>query len=201
MTATVLNLNSLWVDSRPRALAQDRLEAATLGRLAGRPVTGQALELGGGRRGTGARLALTRFDVTSVTVVDLYEQSAAASRTALANLGERVTVEVADARDLPYGDASFDAVFAYHVLHHTPNWRDVVEQAARVLRPGGLLLSTEMTARFVDNPLLRAVSLHPDDGDRPTAQTLRSAVESAGLRVLGQRGLLGCWTALAAEQP
>ncbi len=200
MIATLLDANHLWVDSRPRALAQDLLEARTLKHLAGRPVVGRALDIGCGRRGTGSRLALTRFDVSAVDALDLHADTVTACRAALADLGDRVQVGVGDARELEASDGRYDAVFSYHLLHHTLRWREAVAEAARVLRPGGLFLSVEMTARFVDNPLLRVVSRHPDDGDRPTAASLAGALGDNGLRPLGTRGLLGCWTAVVAER-
>jgi ubiquinone/menaquinone biosynthesis C-methylase UbiE len=112
------------------------------------------------------------------------------------------TLQVADATRLPAADGSYDAVFCYHLLHHAADWRGAVREAARVLRPGGRFYACEMTERFVDAPLLRLVSRHPDDGDRPTAVGLAAAVENEGLRVLGQRNRFrGWWTALAAVAP
>jgi ubiquinone/menaquinone biosynthesis C-methylase UbiE len=46
----------------------------------------------------------------------------------------------ADMAQLPFGDASFDAVLAVHVLHLVGDWRATVAEARRVLRPGGALL-------------------------------------------------------------
>jgi ubiquinone/menaquinone biosynthesis C-methylase UbiE len=46
----------------------------------------------------------------------------------------------ADATALPLRDASVDAVLGCHVLHLIPDWRAAVDEACRVLRPGGLLL-------------------------------------------------------------
>jgi SAM-dependent methyltransferase len=88
----------------------------------------------------------------------------------------------------------------YHVLHHADTWRDVVREAARVLRPGGRLYSCEMTALFVDSRPLRAVSRHPADGDRPTPDGL-AACRAAALTVTAQdTRLAGCWTALVATR-
>jgi SAM-dependent methyltransferase len=46
----------------------------------------------------------------------------------------------ADATRLPFAGGGFDAVIAVHVFHLIPGWREVLAGAARLLRPGGLLL-------------------------------------------------------------
>lgn len=54
----------------------------------------------------------------------------------------RVALRHADARHLPWGDATFDVVVAMHVLAHVPApvARHMLDEAARVLKPGGALL-------------------------------------------------------------
>lgn len=199
---TVLDANRLWVDSRVRALVQRHVEAPALLRLGGQVPGGRVLELGTGRRGTGLRLALEVFGAEHADGVDRYDASVAACREAVRDLGGRVDVQRGDATALSAPDGSYDAVFGYHVLHHAEAWRDVVREAARVLRPGGRFYSCEMTARIVDSRPLRAVSRHPADGDRPTPDGLSAACRAAGLTVLGQETrLAGCWTALVATRP
>jgi len=199
---TYLDANRVWVDSRVRALAQRRVEAPVLLRLGGSVPGGQVLELGTGRRGTGLRLALDLFGAARAEGVELHAASVAACRTAVRDLGDRVAVQTGDATALTAGRSSYDAVFGYHVLHHAVAWRDVVQEAARVLRPGGRLYSCEMTARFVDSRPLRAVSRHPADGDRPTPAALADACTAAGLTVQAQETrVAGCWTALVATKP
>jgi ubiquinone/menaquinone biosynthesis C-methylase UbiE len=44
----------------------------------------------------------------------------------------------ADAENLPFPDASFDIVYSWGVLHHTPDTQKAFAEAARVLRPGGI---------------------------------------------------------------
>src|SRR5204863_510310 len=39
---------------------------------------------------------------------------------------------------LPFRDASFDLVYSYGVLHHSPDTRVAVAEARRVLRSGGV---------------------------------------------------------------
>jgi len=199
---TYVDANRLWVDSRPRAVVQRRFEAPVLLRLGGPVTGGRALELGTGRRGTGLRLAVDLFGAARVDGVERHPASVVACRAAVRDLGDRVEVQAGNGAALTAADASYDAVFGYHVLHHAVAWRDVVREAARVLRPGGRLYSCEMTARIVDSRPLRAVSRHPTDGDRPTPAGLAAACSAAGLTVTGQETrFAGCWTALVATKP
>ncbi|MCF6743666.1 class I SAM-dependent methyltransferase [Blastococcus sp. KM273128] len=199
---TYVDATRLWVDSRPRAWVQRRGEAAILRRLGGEVRGGTVLELGTGRRGTGLRLALDVFGADRAEGVERFPASVAACRAAVADLGDRVEVREGDVTALAAEDGSYDAVFAYHVLHHAEAWRDVVGEAARVLRPGGRFYACEMTARFVDSRPLRAVAFHPADGDRPTPTALATACRDAGLDVVAQETrLAGCWTALVATRP
>jgi SAM-dependent methyltransferase len=46
-------------------------------------------------------------------------------------------VLVADAEQLPFADESFDRIYSWGVLHHSPDTNRAVREAIRVLRPGG----------------------------------------------------------------
>jgi SAM-dependent methyltransferase len=48
---------------------------------------------------------------------------------------------LADARDLPFADGSFDAVVAAWMLYHVSPLDQGVKELARVLRPGGRLVA------------------------------------------------------------
>lgn len=198
---TFVDANRLWVDARLRALVQRRVEAPVLLRLGGPVPGGRVLELGSGRRGTGLRLAVELFGAARAEGVELFPASVLAGSAAVHDLGPRVDVRLGDAAALTAADGSYDAVFGYHVLHHSLDWRRVVAEAARVLRPGGRFYSCEMTARIVDSRPLRAVSRHPADGDRPTPEGIAAACRDAGLTVSAQETrLAGCWTALVATR-
>ena len=198
---TYANANRLWVDSSVRALAQGVVEAPVLRELGGRVDGGRVLELGTGRRGTGLRLALSAFGAAHVDGVELHPGSVRACRERTEDLGGRRTVVQGDATALEAADGAYDAVFAWHLLHHAERWRDAVREAARVLRPGGRLYVADMTARFVDSRALRAVSYHPADGDRPTPESVAQACRDAGLEVVGSRVRYGgWWLALVARR-
>ena len=48
-------------------------------------------------------------------------------------------LRVADAERLPFADETFDLFYSWGVLHHTPDTAKTLEEARRVLRPGGRL--------------------------------------------------------------
>jgi 2-polyprenyl-3-methyl-5-hydroxy-6-metoxy-1,4-benzoquinol methylase len=75
------------------------------------------------------------------TGVDLAKKSVGAARRVAGQLGVEAEYVVGDARELPFADGSFDAVFSYSVLQHLAkeDVPQVVSELDRVLRPGGLV--------------------------------------------------------------
>jgi ubiquinone/menaquinone biosynthesis C-methylase UbiE len=54
-----------------------------------------------------------------------------------------IHLAVADATRMPLPERGFDAVFEVGVIHHVPEWRAVLREIGRVLRPGGLFFFAE----------------------------------------------------------
>lgn len=73
------------------------------------------------------------------TGVDLTEHSIELVRRRLDLEGLDAALRAADAERLPFPDASFDVVYSWGVLHHTPDSDRAIREAVRVLRPGGRL--------------------------------------------------------------
>jgi ubiquinone/menaquinone biosynthesis C-methylase UbiE len=71
------------------------------------------------------------------TGVDLTDHGIALTRERLALEGLQAELSVADAENLPFPEDSFDLVYSYGVLHHSPDTAKAVREVHRVLRPGG----------------------------------------------------------------
>jgi ubiquinone/menaquinone biosynthesis C-methylase UbiE len=69
--------------------------------------------------------------------VDLTERAIDFTSKRLALNGLRSELHVADAEALPFPNESFDLVYSYGALHHSPDTPKAVEEAWRVLRVGG----------------------------------------------------------------
>lgn len=73
------------------------------------------------------------------TGVDLTQHAIDLVRRRLELEGLQAELTQADAERLPFGDASFDVVYSWGVLHHTPDTDRAIAEAQRVLKPGGRL--------------------------------------------------------------
>ena len=73
----------------------------------------------------------------NATGVDLTEQGVSLTKERLALEGLSAEVRVADAESLPFEDNTFEMVYSYGVLHHSPNPPKAINEVHRVLKPGG----------------------------------------------------------------
>jgi ubiquinone/menaquinone biosynthesis C-methylase UbiE len=89
--------------------------------------------------GFGAGTDLLQFarGAAIVTGVDLTPRSIEIARRRFEVYGLTGEFLTGDCENLSFGDSSFDVVYAFGVLHHTPNTRRAVAEIHRVLRPGG----------------------------------------------------------------
>jgi SAM-dependent methyltransferase len=114
-----------------------------------------------------------------VSGVDVSDASIAQARTS----NSSIQYKSYDGHTLPYGDHEFDVVTAVCVMHHVARveWLRFVEEARRVVRPGGLVCIMEHNPY---NPLTRlAVSRCPFDADATLlgAGQTRDLLRQAGL--------------------
>ncbi|MCC5964392.1 MAG: 3-demethylubiquinone-9 3-O-methyltransferase [Rhodobacteraceae bacterium] len=139
----------------------------------------------------------------TVTGIDPAADAIAAARAHAAQHGRGIRYDVGVGENLPYPDASFDAVVCVDVLEHVQDLSRVLAEVTRCLRPGGLFLfdtiNRNLLARLatitVAEDILRLLPKGTHDPSmfiKPAE--LRAAMQTAGLEPgrftgLGPRGL------------
>jgi demethylmenaquinone methyltransferase/2-methoxy-6-polyprenyl-1,4-benzoquinol methylase len=92
----------------------------------------------------GVALALARRTNAQITAVDLTEQMLRRGRARVAEAGERrIQIAVARAEQLPFPDATFDALTFTYLLRYVADPAATLRELARVVRPGGTVASLE----------------------------------------------------------
>lgn len=125
---------------------------AVLGSLPTDRLGRDVLEIGSGSGDIAARLRQARPDL-AITATDFDPVMVRAATGRLRRYPD-VTVQTADATDLPFADDSFDSVLSCLMLHHIVEWEKAIPEIARVLRPGGVFTGYDL----VRSPL--AITIH-----------------------------------------
>jgi ubiquinone/menaquinone biosynthesis C-methylase UbiE len=150
---------------------------AAVGQAGIRP-GGVAIDVG---CGTGRALPPLREAVGpdgSVFAVDLTPEMLAAARPK--SSAAAAVVIMADARSLPFADASADAIFAAGLVNHLPDTEAGLRELARVTRPGGLLVLFHPSGRAA----LAARHGRVLAADEPLAEgALRRSTAASGWRL------------------
>lgn len=128
--------------------------------------------------GDGVLTELIAERARRVVGVDISATVIAAARKRLVAL-PNVEFLSADMHALPLAEASFDHVFLMHALAYTQTPREALEQAARLLRPGGRLVLAAL-AEHDHRETMRAYD-HVNLGITPAR--LRKLLQSCGLQV------------------
>jgi ubiquinone/menaquinone biosynthesis C-methylase UbiE len=73
------------------------------------------------------------------TGVDLSSASLEQAKRRCEMAGYAPDLRVSDAEHLPFPDNTFDIVYSYGVMHHSPDTPQCIREAWRILKPGGAL--------------------------------------------------------------
>lgn len=129
--------------------------------------------------GDGVLAELLAHHARSVTCADISDAVLDAGRRRLSTYSN-VRFERADMHALPFAAASFDVVFCMHALTYASRPVDVLSEAARVLRPGGVLLVATLAEHA--HPATTAAYDHVNRGF--TEGALTSMLEHQQMRVV-----------------
>ena len=151
-------------------------------------VAPRVIDIGGGPGVHAAHLAERGYEVTLVDPLPLHVEQARA-RAASAT-GQQFRAEEGDARQLGFGDESFDIVLLMGPLYHLVERADrdlALGEARRVLRPGGVLLGEIVTRRawLMDATVKGLLGTPGIFDDFEVNQTVGTSCERAKLEAAG----------------
>jgi 2-polyprenyl-3-methyl-5-hydroxy-6-metoxy-1,4-benzoquinol methylase len=161
--------------SMERYYSPGRTWEATARALSGLLEAGDVLDIA---CGDGVLAELLAGHARSIAGVDISPTLIAAARKRLAE-HPHVRFLEADMHELPLDAGQFDHVFLMHALAYTGKPQTVLNEAARVLRPGGRLVVAALKAH-AHREAMRAYD-HVNLGFTPAA--LRKMLEKTGLAV------------------
>jgi ubiquinone/menaquinone biosynthesis C-methylase UbiE len=174
------------MDSAEEAHDYDAMDHSTVNRV----FVADFLAVGAGKTpvldvGTGTAqipIELCRQAADALVVgVDLAEHMLRVGRAnvARANLGQRVRLELCDAKRLPFAGASFAAVISNSIVHHIPEPESVLREMVRVLRPGGVLFVRDLLRPADDAAVRRLVTTYAGDANDHQRQMFEDSLRAA----------------------
>ena len=133
-------IRSLYIDETEVEAALSEVVAATGPR--------DLLDIG---TGTGRMLEILGPRVSHALGIDQSREMLAVARVNLERAGlSNSIVRLGDMYQLPLGDASFDAVVIHQVLHYADRPAAAIAEAARVLRPNGVLIVVDFAPHALE---------------------------------------------------
>lgn len=195
-----------WDQIRALHVAESEVEAAMLAALPTRPVD-LLVDLG---TGTGRMLELFAERCARGIGFDLSHAMLAYARSKLDAAGiTHAQVRQGDIFDVPLADASAGAVVLHQILHFLADPLRAIQEAARILAPGGTLLVVDFAPHELE--FLREAHAHERLGF--SEAQMRQWLEASGLRALESHHLkpaagegpekltVSLWTATKPARP
>lgn len=149
---------------------------------------GEALDVGSGMGISAYALAKDGWKTTALEPDGSALVGAAAIRSLAREGGVNISVEEEWGEKLPFTDDSFDLVHARQVLHHAFDLGQFCKELHRVVRPGGVLVTTRDHVVSNSKQLSQFLASHPlhkiYGGENAfTAKEYREALIGAGFRI------------------
>jgi ubiquinone/menaquinone biosynthesis C-methylase UbiE len=153
-------------NSPVRGLIQRHIEGPRLRSFARKDSYPECLEIGAGI-GRGVEIISGLFGAKRIIATDIDPLMLEKAKKRLSKKpikGTEIIFKVEDGMNLDEPDSSFDAVYAFGVVHHMEDWRKGIREIKRVLKPGGEYFFSELLRGFLSNPVFMAITAHPEGG-------------------------------------
>ncbi len=186
-------MERMMTNSPVRAYLHWRVEGPVLKSFAQKQKYPNCLELGAGV-GRGSQVILKFFGAEKVTAVDIDPAQLGRAKKRLSGKGllGKVELKTESAMKLDEADNTYDAVFAFGVIHHMEDWRAALREIRRVLKPGGEYFFDELLSGFLKSLPVRLTTDHPEGG-RFTALEFLDYLNGINLRHAVHRVYANFW--------
>lgn len=131
---------------------QAAIEVPLMARLLALPTGGRILEIGCGRGNALPQLARC-CQPSRLTGVDIDAFAIAVATRRVRERGLTADLHVADARALPFDDASFDLVIDFGTCYHVREPERALAEVARVLAPGAWFVHETRASQLLAHPI------------------------------------------------
>ena len=125
-----------------------------------------------------------------VMAVDLSDNMLVVGRNniELANVTERIKLDLIDAKKLPFESNRFSSVISNSIVHHIPDPRSSITEAVRVTAVGGLIFFRDLMRPANDKAVRQLVEMYAGDESKRAQQlfddSLRAALSLAEMQQL-----------------
>ncbi len=141
---------------------------------------GDVLDLGTGTAQIPVALC-QQTDDTKVLAVDLAVNMLELAKYNIAANGfeHRISLELLDAKEMPFTDDMFDCVMSNSIVHHIPEPSAVLQEAVRVVRPGGFLFFRDLMRPADDETVAKLVQTYAGDENEHQRQMFDDSLRAA----------------------
>ncbi len=184
------------MDDAAAARAFDDMDHSAVNRvfvddlLATGEIRGDILDLGTGTAQIAIELCQRVEDCRVMASDKSYQMlDLARYRLEIASLTDRIQLDMADAKQMPYASEMFDVVMSNSIVHHLAEPLGVLQGALRVTRPGGLVFFRDLLRPDDEQQLDMLVATYAGEESDQAQQLFRDSLHAA-LNLAEMRALI-----------
>ncbi|MFM6077526.1 MAG: class I SAM-dependent methyltransferase, partial [Dolichospermum sp.] len=152
-------------------------------------IPGQVLDIGAGRGISSYAFAKVGCSVTALEPDSSNLVGAVAISNLFKNTGLPIKIVQEWGETLPFANNTFDIVYGRAVLHHAKDLKQLCQEAARVLKPGGYFIATREHILSRKEDLQKFLDSHPlhhlyGGENAYLLEEYTDAIRSSGLQII-----------------
>lgn len=189
------------MDSHDESIAYDDMDHQAVNQqfvddlLASGASSGEALDLGTGTARIPILLCEQCAEIRVIGIdLSIPMLEIAMMKIDIASLRDRVILDRADVKALPFEDNRFDIVMSNSIVHHIPEPALAISEAVRVTKPGGRIFFRDLVRPESEDALAELTQQHvaeeSESGQKMFVDSLRAALTIGEVReIVGKLGM------------